>query len=182
MHRSSPTHSFYFRLDSPAQNEWPEDITEPLFLPGSGPAQPPQTAGAQGPTMGFKPSPPHPHTSSVHFLLRPCLCAPDHGPAGTWSHAGCLVRVEALSPSPPTRTGALVSVPTIAGSAAIPLQLFLCSSWSCRFCLSCGAEILRGCALEARSSRRPVLRLSSLSESPALSAAPEEHQPVPVLA
>ena len=45
---SSPTHSFYFSLEthSPAQNEWPEDITEPLFLPGSGPAQPPQTAGA----------------------------------------------------------------------------------------------------------------------------------------
>lgn len=60
MDRSSPTHSFYFSLEShsPAQNEWPEDITEPLFLPGSGPAQPPQTTGAQGPTMGFKPSPP----------------------------------------------------------------------------------------------------------------------------
>lgn len=56
MDRSSPTHSFYFGLEShlPAQNEWPEDITEPLSLPGSGPAQPPQTAGAQGPTRGLQ--------------------------------------------------------------------------------------------------------------------------------
>ena len=62
MDRSSPTHSFYFSLEShsPAQNEWPEDITEPLSLPGSGPAQPPQTTGAQGPTRSFKPSPPLP--------------------------------------------------------------------------------------------------------------------------
>ena len=37
---------------SPAHNEWPEDITEPLSLQGQG-QHSPQTAGAQGPTKGF---------------------------------------------------------------------------------------------------------------------------------
>ena len=83
MDRFSPTGSFSFSLEShsPAQNEWPEDITEPLFLPGSGPAQAPDHRGPgphNGLQAGLPSRPSHPalplpssHRNHIPFSRRP---------------------------------------------------------------------------------------------------------------